>query len=93
MKYEKYLKQIAKKATDHLYWAGVYSNIAQDKGGYNLFDHADRVRSALYNIDWNTSNFHWIRDALKIPKIHVEKSKKTTATAIFNEWSRANESQ
>lgn len=92
MKYEKYLKQIAEKAIESLYWADVHVNLAQDKGnpGDNLFDHVGRVRAALYSIDWHTRNSHWLRDALKIPKSYVEKSKKTTAIAIFNEWSKEN---
>lgn len=40
MKYEKYLKQIAEKAVNHLYWANVHINMAKEgsNNGDNLFD-------------------------------------------------------
>jgi hypothetical protein len=89
VKYEKFLKQIAEKATQHLYWANVHINMAKNShDGDNLFDLIGHVEHSIFRTQWETNNFEWLKQALEIPRSYVEKSKRTTAIAVLNEWNK-----
>lgn len=92
MKYEKFLKQIAEKAVNHLYWANVHVNMAKEgsNNGDNLFDLIGHIEYSICHARWETNNFEWLKQALEIPRSYVEKSKRTTAIAVLNEWSKEN---
>jgi hypothetical protein len=92
VKYEKFLKQIAKKATQHLYWANVHINMAKNSHAEdNLFDLIGHVEHSIFRTQWETNNFEWLKQALEIPRSYVEKSKRTTAIAVLNEWNKEQE--
>ena len=93
MKYEKYLKQIAEKAVNHLYWANVHINMAKEgsNNGDNLFDLIGHVEHSVWHTRYETQNYEWLKQALAIPKSFVEQSKRTTAIAVLNEYNKQQE--
>lgn len=94
MKYEKYLKQIADRAVSHLFWAGEFARQADEvRYGDTIFSMVGFAHGCIFSIQSHAQQNEWLKAALAVPKKFVESSKRTTAIAVFNEWSKGEQSK
>ena len=92
MKYEKYLKQIAENAVQQLYWAWFFAREAQDPDpNKNIIKQMQMIEFNMWKAAYAGKNYEWLKQALSVPKEFIEKSKRTTALAVLNEWNKQKE--
>lgn len=92
MKYEKYLKQIAGNAVQQLYWAWFFAREAQDPDPQeNVIKQMYHIEHCMWKAAYAGQNHEWLKQALAVPRSFVEKSKRTTALAVLNEWNKQKE--
>lgn len=91
MKYEKFLKQLCQKAHASLFWADFHADqTLKPEEGENIFQQIFHVERSIWHVKQSTKAYDWIGQALQVPKSFVEKSKRSSALAVLNEWVKEN---